>query len=67
MKISREWIAARDMIDEILTSVSMAASERQIRLDIDMTDDRLPRNIISDKLKLQEILLNLLSNAVKFT
>ncbi len=67
VKISREWIAARDMIDEILTSVSMAASERQIRLDIDRTDDRLPRNIISDKLKLQEILLNLLSNAVKFT
>ena len=66
VKVSREWIAAKDMIEEIVTSVSMAAAERQLRLNIDL-DDRLPRNIISDKLKLQEILLNLLSNAVKFT
>ncbi|MGM9539963.1 ATP-binding protein [Anaerovibrio sp.] len=66
VKVSREWISAKDMIDEIISSVSMAASERKILLEIRM-DEELPRNIISDKLKLQEILLNLLSNAVKFT
>lgn len=66
VKVSREWISAKDMIDEIISSVSMAASERKIHLQLDM-DPRLPLNIISDKLKLQEILLNLLSNAVKFT
>ena len=66
VKVSREWISGKNMIDEIISSVSMAASERKILMQLDM-DEQLPRNIISDKLKLQEIILNLLSNAVKFT
>lgn len=66
VKLGREWISTRDMIDEIISSISMAASERKILLKV-IVDPCLPPNIISDKLKLQEILLNLLSNAVKFT
>lgn len=66
VKVSREWISTRDMIDEIISSISMAAAERKINLRVTV-DPCLPPNIISDKLKLQEILLNLLSNAVKFT
>lgn len=64
--VNREWVYTLDMLDEILSGINMAAEERNITL-INKREPGMPTKIITDKLKVQEILLNLLSNSVKFT
>lgn len=66
VKVETEWMDTRAMLDEVLTGVTMAANDRQLTLNVEQNSN-LPRYIIGDKLKMQEILLNIISNAIKFT
>lgn len=66
VKVMPEWMDTRAMLDEVLTGVAMAANDRQLTLNVEQNAN-LPRYIIGDKLKMQEILLNIISNAIKFT
>jgi two-component system sensor histidine kinase/response regulator len=55
-----------DLLDSSLQQVLSRASKKPIRLLVDVADE-LPKRLVGDSVRLQQILVNLLSNAIKFT
>lgn len=55
-----------EVVDNLQRSFEQVASDRKLQLKIEL-DPSLPRTMISDEKRLQQILKNLLSNAFKFT
>jgi len=56
----------RQVIEESLDQVAAVAAEKNLNLAY-IADDSVPAVVVSDGLRLRQILLNTLSNAVKFT
>ena len=67
-KVSLEYIDfnLRTIVEEIVSSMTSKAQEKNIELNFDF-DDSIPVNVIGDPLRLSQIINNLLSNALKFT
>ena len=55
-----------EIVDNLQRSFEQVASDRKLQLKIEL-DPSLPRTMITDEKRLQQILKNLLSNAFKFT
>ena len=66
VKIEETEVHLPDVMHDLRTIVQSSVSSRQQELFID-TVDVVDEDIITDKLRLNQVLLNLLSNAVKFT
>jgi len=64
--LEEEDIVIRDLLDGIIYSFSPKTLEKGISLTATI-DENVPEVILSDQLRLSQILNNLLSNAVKFT
>jgi two-component system, OmpR family, aerobic respiration control sensor histidine kinase ArcB len=64
--INLETFSLLERIDHINRLFTANIQTKQIKLEIN-TDPNLPEYIISDRLKIDRILLNLISNALKFT
>ena len=60
-----EQISMPLLIEDVLKTVSMAARQRKVILDVDLPPS-LPR-LTADRRAIKQVLLNLLSNAIKFT
>lgn len=56
----------RDCIEEVMTIMSPLANSKHLEF-VALVDDQVPRKIISDPLRLKQIMINLISNAIKFT
>lgn len=56
----------RDLLDSTIDLFSIAAKSKQIKL-ISNIDQRLPKFVSLDPLRLRQVLSNLLGNAIKFT
>jgi PAS domain S-box-containing protein len=54
------------VVDEVVTTLMMQASRKQIDLRVDLPDD-LPPRVYGDPTRLRQVLMNLTSNAIKFT
>ncbi|GGO64501.1 response regulator [Bowmanella pacifica] len=54
------------LIDEVQTLVEDSARKKQLAFAIQLSD-ALPNQILTDPVRLKQILVNLLSNAIKFT
>ncbi len=63
-KIQQTQFNFRDMIESCAASVLPASNQVNIIVDIDIN---IPEQIISDAIRLRQIILNLLNNACKFT
>ena len=55
-----------DVIHDLKTIVQSGIRDKQLDLVID-TQDVAHEDIVTDKLRLNQVLLNILSNAIKFT
>ncbi len=66
MSIEKECFSLDDILDNLNSLFSLRAREKQIALTIAASTD-VPRELIGDALRIQQILTNLLSNAIKFT
>ena len=66
MKIEETEVHLPDMIHDLRTIIQSQAKAKQMDLLID-TQDVAHEDIITDKLRLSQVLLNILTNAVKFT
>ncbi|MDR2589431.1 MAG: response regulator [Oscillospiraceae bacterium] len=56
----------KKLIDEAVNIISVDALDRKINVSLEL-DGSIPRYIVSDELRISQVLINLLSNAVKFT
>ena len=64
--VSEEEINLEDFVEKIVKVHQIVAEEKGVELQ-QILDNKLPQFIISDQLKLSQVLNNLLSNALKFT
>jgi len=56
----------RDCLDETMHLLAQSAHEKSIELSM-VVDEEVPKELIGDAMRLQQILTNLIGNAVKFT
>ena len=56
----------RDSLDETMHLLAQSAHEKNIELSL-MVNEDVPKELIGDPMRLQQILINLIGNAVKFT
>jgi len=54
------------IVKEVLSLMQIRANEKQISLDLKIVE-RIPEKIITDPIRLRQILVNLIGNAIKFT
>ena len=66
MTVEEADVHLPDVIHDLQTIVQANASAKQLDLFVD-TQDVVNENIVTDKLRLNQVLLNILSNAIKFT
>lgn len=66
LSLNRETINAQDLINNIVITVTPAAKEKGVNLEIVPINAELDY-ILADKIRLQQIFVNVLSNAIKFT
>ena len=56
----------QEMMDKVIATHSAVVNKKELRRSVDI-DEKIPRALIGDELRLTQILNNLLSNAIKFT
>lgn len=66
MNIEATSFDFRDLINKNLGLHSVFAEEKGLQLEYEI-DDEIPRLLIGDPYRLQQVLVNLISNALKFT
>ena len=66
MDIEKIEFSVNDVIENVISSMSVMAEEKEINLRVN-TSQQVPKILIGDPLRISQVLLNICSNAVKFT
>src|SRR5215510_4626131 len=66
LKINREIVSLRTIINEVYSLMEVRAKEKNLPLIL-RYEGAIPENIETDRTRLRQILFNLISNAIKFT
>ena len=65
MKLQPAPIDVRSLIDDVFEMLKPLADAKELEMVVDC--DRAPEKVLSDPLRLQQIVTNLLSNAIRYT
>ncbi len=66
LDLNMSEISPRDLIDDVLLLLAFRAADKCLRIEVDIADN-VPRKLVSDQLRLKQILINILGNAIKFS
>jgi signal transduction histidine kinase len=66
LSIRKAPFAIEDLVQNSLSALDILAKNKGLELSSQIDAD-VPKNLIADKLRLEQILFNLVSNAIKFT
>lgn len=66
LNIEKYGFDLQNMIQQTLANHQMSVRNKHLRLTLDMSNS-LPKYVVSDALRIRQILFNLLSNAIKYT
>ncbi len=66
LELTSDTFDLERMLENVCNVVAVRAEEKHIQFLVEIDPD-VPRNIVSDELRLSQVLTNLLSNAIKFT
>ena len=66
LELERRECCPFDVLNEVYNTFSLKAKEKQIALDLNI-EGTLPKSIVSDALRLRQVVTNLVGNAIKFT
>ncbi len=66
MELDFHTFILRDSIESTATAIAMRAHEKDLELICSIASE-LPKNIIGDNARIQQIIINLVGNAIKFT
>lgn len=66
LELEQQTFDLRLMVNETCYLLDAMASQKGITISISI-DNKLPKYLVGDRLRIRQILLNLLSNAIKFT
>ncbi|MEQ8237912.1 MAG: ATP-binding protein [Cyclobacteriaceae bacterium] len=66
LELAEEKVDLNELVDQVKDIISYQAKEKQLNVWVKV-DHRVPRFIISDGIRLRQVLTNLMSNAIKFT
>ncbi len=66
LQLEEKSFSIRTVVEDLINTISFKAEEKSLSLILQI-DDRIPKQVAGDQLRLNQILLNLISNAIKFT
>lgn len=66
MDIQAELFAPAEMAEKLASEVSALAEQKDLRFVVTV-DPQLPKYLVGDRSRIEQVVLNLLSNAFKFT
>ena len=66
LQLEKVDFVLRDILDDVINLFKPKAREKNIELKFNF-DERIPRALLGDPVRLNQVLVNLLSNAIKFT
>jgi len=64
--LTRDELALAVLIGEVHTLMAVRADERSLHFEVRL-EGALPERVVTDELRLRQILINLIGNAIKFT
>ncbi|MGB6300776.1 MAG: sensor histidine kinase [Rivularia sp. (in: cyanobacteria)] len=65
IQLSLEWIDVRSQMQMVVEALQHNATQKNLEMILDC--DRAPEQVLSDPLRLQQIITNLVSNAIRYT
>jgi len=66
LEINKKEFILWEFVDDILLQVEYLFDDKNINFNVDVNND-LPETLISDDVRLKQVVVNLINNAVKFT
>ena len=66
MSIEKVPYNLKELLTDLVNSIEHRATEKNIELEVRI-DSKVPKTIIGDPVRLNQVILNLISNAIKFT